>query len=90
MRNVQRYVWALLVVAGVTVVAWSARGILTLANFTMIYLLAVLVIAIREGTATAGSTWDSACRLPRALSRRIMGGCGSKIRRAAARPLLLP
>jgi two-component system sensor histidine kinase KdpD len=53
MRNVQRYVWALLVVAGVTLVAWSARGILTLANFTMIYLLAVLVIAIREGTAPA-------------------------------------
>jgi two-component system sensor histidine kinase KdpD len=43
----------ILVVTIVTVGAFFFRGVLTLANFTMIYLLLVLVIAIRTGTRTA-------------------------------------
>ncbi len=53
LKEIQRYLWAMLVVAAVTLVAWLARDILTLANFTMIYILVVLVIAIRWGTLSA-------------------------------------
>jgi two-component system sensor histidine kinase KdpD len=45
--------FALLVVAAVTLCAWALRDILTLANFTTIYVLIVLVIAIRWGTGPA-------------------------------------
>ncbi|MCB9437662.1 MAG: DUF4118 domain-containing protein [Anaerolineales bacterium] len=40
---------------GVTLLAWSLRNNLTLANFAMIYILVVLVIAIRLGTIAAMS-----------------------------------
>lgn len=40
---------------GVTLLAWSLRDRLTLANFAMIYILVVLVIAIRLGTIAAMS-----------------------------------
>jgi two-component system sensor histidine kinase KdpD len=53
LKEIQRYLWAMLVVAGVTLVTWPGRDILTLANSTMFYLLAVLVIAIRWGTVAA-------------------------------------
>lgn len=38
---------------GITLVAWSLRDTLTLANFAMLYILVVLVIAIRLGTIAA-------------------------------------
>lgn len=43
----------ILLLVGVTFVAWLMRGTLTLANFTMIYLLAVMVLAIQNGTQVA-------------------------------------
>jgi len=53
LKELRRYLWAILVVAGVTLITVPVRDILTLANSTMIYLLAVLVIAIRWGTVAA-------------------------------------
>lgn len=44
---------ALLIVVGMTLTAIPLRNMLTLANFTMFYLLAVLVIAIQYGTGPA-------------------------------------
>src|SRR3954451_4635273 len=43
------YVFAALLIAAATLVLWLLRNTLTLANFSLIYLLAVLVIAIRRG-----------------------------------------
>ncbi|MBC8170351.1 MAG: DUF4118 domain-containing protein [Anaerolineae bacterium] len=42
-----------LLLISVTGCAWLLRGTLTLANFTMIYILVVLVLAIRRGTWVA-------------------------------------
>lgn len=39
-----------------TLIAWLSRDILTLANFTVIYVLFVLIVAIRLGTYAAMST----------------------------------
>lgn len=44
---------AIFMLAGVTACVWVLRGRLTLANFTMIYILVVLILAIRRGTRTA-------------------------------------
>ncbi|MEO8393857.1 MAG: DUF4118 domain-containing protein [Chloroflexota bacterium] len=43
------YVFATLLIAAATLVLWLLHNTLTLANFSLIYLLAVLVIAIRRG-----------------------------------------
>lgn len=47
------YILALLVIIVLTAVSWALRGILTLGNFTVIYLLTVLILAIRRGTGPA-------------------------------------
>lgn len=47
------YILALLIIAVLTAVSWTLRGILTLGNFTVIYLLTVLILAIRRGTGPA-------------------------------------
>ncbi|MCX9076366.1 MAG: DUF4118 domain-containing protein, partial [Candidatus Methanoperedens sp.] len=51
--QIRHFLFALLVVVAVTLCAWALRDILTLANFTTIYVLIVLVIAIRWGTGPA-------------------------------------
>jgi two-component system, OmpR family, sensor histidine kinase KdpD len=43
------YAFAALLIAAATLVLWLLHNTLTLANFSLIYLLAVLVIAIRRG-----------------------------------------
>lgn len=43
------YVYAALLIAGTTLALWLLHSYLTLANFSLIYLLAVLLIAIRQG-----------------------------------------
>ena len=48
-RDAWDYGFATLVIAAVTLVLWLARGTLTVANFSLVYLLAVLIIAIRRG-----------------------------------------
>lgn len=40
---------------GITLLAWLLREALTLANFAMIYILFVLIVAIRLGTFAAMS-----------------------------------
>lgn len=45
--------YPILLVVTVTFVAWLLRGTLTLANFTMIYILVVLGLAIQRGTRVA-------------------------------------
>lgn len=47
------WVYPALLMIAVTCCAWLLRSALTLANFTMIYTLVVLVLAIRRGTRTA-------------------------------------
>jgi two-component system sensor histidine kinase KdpD len=49
----KRYLIAGSGLCGITLFAWLLRDTLTLANFAMIYILAVLVIAIRLGTVAA-------------------------------------
>ncbi|MBK8026788.1 MAG: DUF4118 domain-containing protein [Chloroflexi bacterium] len=54
--NTQRFIdWAVpfLLLAAVTCAAWVVRSVLTLTNFITIYLLVVLVLAIRSGTRVA-------------------------------------
>ena len=51
----RRYALAALSFIGITALAWLLRETLTLANFAMIYILLVLVIAIRLGTFAAMS-----------------------------------
>lgn len=51
----RRYIFAGVSLFGVTLLAWMLRGRLTLVNFAMIYILVVLVIAIRLGTFAAMS-----------------------------------
>ncbi len=48
-RSFPDYGLAALVIAGVTLALWLLRSYLTVANFSLIYLLVVLVIAIRQG-----------------------------------------
>lgn len=48
-QNLSRYGLAALTVAATTLALWLLRPYLTLANFSLIYLLAVLVIAIWQG-----------------------------------------
>lgn len=52
-RFQQSWIYPVLVVPGVTFAAWLLRSHLTLANFTMIYILVVLVLAIQRGTRVA-------------------------------------
>ncbi|MBZ0301105.1 MAG: DUF4118 domain-containing protein [Anaerolineae bacterium] len=51
----KKYGIAALSLLGITLLAWLLRDHLTLANFAMIYILVVLIIAIRLGTAAAMS-----------------------------------
>ena len=44
------YLFAILLTAGATLVLWLLRDTLTLANFSLIYLLVVLVVAVSQGT----------------------------------------
>ena len=48
-RSDYGYGFATLLIAAATLMLWVLRGYLTLANDSLIYLLAVLVIAIRYG-----------------------------------------
>jgi two-component system sensor histidine kinase KdpD len=43
------YGFAALLIAATTLALWLLRGYLTLANFSLIYLLAVLIVAMRKG-----------------------------------------
>jgi two-component system sensor histidine kinase KdpD len=47
--NLAGYAWAVAAVAGATGVAWLMGGRFELANLIMVYLLAVLVVAVRYG-----------------------------------------
>jgi two-component system, OmpR family, sensor histidine kinase KdpD len=49
-RTLLRYGVALLITAVVTLILWLLRDVLTLANFALVYLLAILVSAIWLGT----------------------------------------
>lgn len=51
----KKYIVAGLSLIGITIIAWLIRDRLTLANFAMIYILFVLIIAIRIGTIAAMS-----------------------------------
>jgi two-component system sensor histidine kinase KdpD len=51
----KKYLVAALSLIGITLFAWLLRETLTLANFTMIYILFVLIVAIRLGTFAAMS-----------------------------------
>jgi two-component system, OmpR family, sensor histidine kinase KdpD len=53
LRKVWRELYPLALILIVTVGAWILRGSLTLANFTMIYILVVLTLAIQRGTRLA-------------------------------------
>ncbi len=53
LQKIRAYVFSCLAVALVTTCALPLRATLTLANFTLIYLLLVLVIAVRSGTGPA-------------------------------------
>src|SRR5207253_2652126 len=46
----RRYVFAALLAAGATLFLWVLRDVLTDANFSLVYLLVVLVTAIYQGT----------------------------------------
>jgi two-component system sensor histidine kinase KdpD len=48
-----RWAWPLLVLFLVTIGAWALRETLTIANATMVYILVVLILAIRRGTRIA-------------------------------------
>ena len=52
-RFIEVWLYSACVVAAVTVAAWLLRGLLTIANFTVIYVLVVLVLAIQRGTRVA-------------------------------------
>ena len=52
----RKYLIAAVGLIGITLVAWLLRDQLTLANFAMIYILFVLIVAIRLGTFAAMST----------------------------------
>lgn len=52
-RRFRLYTFALLTVLGTTAAAFLLRDTLTLANFTMVYLLVVVIVAIRSGTGPA-------------------------------------
>ncbi len=52
-KSLQTYVVVLFAIAVVTLCAFFVRNTLTLANFTMIYLLLVLIVAIGAGTIPA-------------------------------------
>lgn len=51
--RLNKYVGALVGFVMLTLLAWSLRETLTLANFTMLYILYVLIVAIRLGTYSA-------------------------------------
>jgi two-component system, OmpR family, sensor histidine kinase KdpD len=53
MEFVRRYLFSAAIFIVVTILAWILRETLTLANFTTIYVLVVLVIAINHGTVLA-------------------------------------
>ncbi len=53
LKRLQPYGFSLAIVMAMTMVLWLLRGYLTLANFTTLFLLAVLVIAIWQGTRPA-------------------------------------
>jgi two-component system sensor histidine kinase KdpD len=44
------YLFAILLTAGATLALWFLRDTLTLANFSLIYLLVVLIVAVSQGT----------------------------------------
>lgn len=50
MRELRSYFVALLLTVGATLLLWMLRAELTPANFSLIYLLVVLVVAISQGT----------------------------------------
>jgi two-component system sensor histidine kinase KdpD len=52
-RFIEVWVYSVCVVAAVTLAAWLLRGHLTVANFSVIYLLVVLTLAIQRGTQVA-------------------------------------
>lgn len=49
-RSFRPYLLAVLLTAGATFVLWLLRDVLTPANFSLVYLLAVLIIAVLQGT----------------------------------------
>ncbi len=49
-RPFPRYAFAAALVLGITIVLWLLRDLLTLANFSLVYLLVVLIIAATQGT----------------------------------------
>jgi two-component system, OmpR family, sensor histidine kinase KdpD len=49
-RELSRYIFAVLLIAATTLLLWLLRDWLTAANFSVIYLLAVLIIAVTQGT----------------------------------------
>ena len=49
-ESFRRYFIAALLIAGTTLILWVLRDVLTLANFSLIYLLMVLIMAISQGT----------------------------------------
>jgi two-component system sensor histidine kinase KdpD len=51
-----RYAWALLAVGIATAIAWPLSDLLDLANLNMVYLLAVLVVAVRLGRGPSIAT----------------------------------
>lgn len=55
-RRLKKYLFAAGGFILLTLIAWALRETLTLANFTMLYILLVLIVAIRLGTYAAMST----------------------------------
>ena len=49
-RELSRYFFAVFLIAATTLLLWLLRDWLTAANFSVIYLLAVLIIAVTQGT----------------------------------------
>ncbi|HEX6384179.1 MAG TPA: DUF4118 domain-containing protein [Anaerolineae bacterium] len=52
-HHIFRYAFAVFLICAVTIPVWALRDILTLANFSLIYTLATLIIAVWLGTSPA-------------------------------------
>jgi two-component system sensor histidine kinase KdpD len=50
LQRFRSYLFAILLTAGATLVLWLLHDTLTLANFSLIYLLVVLIVAVSQGT----------------------------------------